>query len=160
MQLRTLVERFMEKVEMIPISGCWLWTGALIKSTGYGRFGIGKRKVEYAHRASWILFNGKIPDEKFVCHHCDTPACVNPNHLFIGSAKDNSQDALNKGRMVHPTIEQRPRAEDQPMAKLTNDQVRFIRESKEKTKILAATYGVNPSCISRIRLYQTYKSVE
>lgn len=157
--MKTSTERFMEKVEMIPISGCWLWTGALIKSTGYGRFGIGKRKVEYAHRASWNLFNGEIPKGMFICHHCDTPACVNPNHLFIGSAKDNAQDALKKSRTVMPTTEQRLRAEDQPMAKLTNEQVRFIRSSSEAANILAATYGVHPSSISNARLYKTYRSV-
>lgn len=91
------VERFWSKVEKTD-GGCWLWQAARI-SGGYGVMGIrgGQRNV-LAHRFSWELHRGPIPDEFFVCHRCDNPSCVRPDHLFIGTALDNSRDMMNKGR--------------------------------------------------------------
>lgn len=81
---------------------CWLWTGAKDRR-GYGRFRCGfkingTRRSETASRFSWALLNGPIPDGLDVCHHCDTPPCVNPAHLFIGTRQDNVDDMIAKGR--------------------------------------------------------------
>lgn len=77
--------------------GCWLWTAALNKA-GYGRFASGTKNL-FAHRVSWEMANGRpIPRGKYACHRCDTPACVRPDHLFIGTALDNTHDLLTKGR--------------------------------------------------------------
>lgn len=151
---------FLEKVAQIPFSGCWIWLGSHIESVGYGRFGMGNREVEYAHRASWRLFRGAIPNGKFVCHHCDIRLCVNPDHLFIGTPAENMQDASRKGRIVLPKDEQRLRGEDQPMAKLKNDQVKYIRSCNETNKKLAYQFGIDASAVSRIRSRLTYRSVE
>jgi len=99
----TVAERFDAKFVPEPNSGCWLWT-ASTKGSGYGSFGICAGRVELAHRASWEIHRGQIPKGMHVLHRCDTPACVNPEHLFLGTAADNMADKAAKGRARTPRV--------------------------------------------------------
>lgn len=139
--LQNDLARFLEKVTSTN-GGCWLWGGHRHKR-GYGSFYF-RGKDFRAHRASWILHKGEIPDGLLVCHSCDTPACVNPGHLFLGTAKENAQDMVAKKRCF---------GEAQGSAKLRNEQVIEIREKYErgaKQTHLAREYGVNHSLVSLI----------
>lgn len=137
-------ERFWSKVDKSHPSGCWLWTAACQKS-GYGAFGI-RRRVVLAHRFSYELAHGPIPAGLFVCHACDTPACVNPDHLWLGTDAENAADMASKGRAS--------RGEYVPTAKLTDATVLAIRarwaESSIPQKQLAQEYGVSHSVISEV----------
>jgi hypothetical protein len=120
-------ERFWRRV--VKTDSCWLWTGS---KTGYGyglaSVSLGSRRVALgAHSASWIMHNGPIPEGLCVLHNCpggDNPACVNPDHLWLGTKKQNTHDMMSKGRMV---IGRRYRGEDSVAAKLTEGTVRKIR---------------------------------
>lgn len=90
-------ERLMAKVEKRADTGCWVWTGTMQNSKGYGSIYY-DRKNERVHRVSYKLFIGPIPDGLFVLHRCDNPPCINPEHLFLGTPMDNTRDCLSKGR--------------------------------------------------------------
>lgn len=131
---------------------CWLWMGSR-RSDGYGRIlrrridGSGcvtkRRGTIQAHRAAWIIANGRIPDGTKVCHSCDNPCCVNPRHLFLGSTRDNNQDRARKRRSAF--------GERSPNAKLTTGEVLEIRRvyaSKGASQQeLAERFGVTQSLI-------------
>jgi hypothetical protein len=96
-----LEERFFAKVQ--KTDGCWLWTASLNKA-GYGQI-YAEGRPQHASRISWRIHNGAIPAGLHVCHHCDNPRCVRPDHLFLGTRSDNMQDMLAKGRngaITHP----------------------------------------------------------
>src|SRR2546426_76471 len=100
---KTIRQRLEENYEPEPTSGCWLWTG-LRTAFGYGRLHVGhvtlgNRKTTTAHRLSYEAFIGPIPADMQVLHRCDTPPCINPAHLFLGTQQDNLRDALLKRRV-------------------------------------------------------------
>lgn len=142
---------------------CWLFTGRIL-NTGYGRIAIsmgdGKRVHFSAHRAAYELAYGPIPQGLLVCHRCDVRHCVNPAHLFLGTHADNMADAAQKGRMMHGERHNSrtrrdtfPRGERHGMAKLTETDVRAIRDARaagETGRSIAHHYGVSEDTISLI----------
>ena len=141
------VDRFWEKVDW---SGdCWIWKASLTKS-GYGQLGArrsdnacGDRR---AHRMVWVWRYGPIPGGLCVLHRCDVPACVNPDHLYLGTDSDNHTDMVERGRST--------RGERHGMAKLDGSDVLTIRRLLHAGSLggrLARTYGVSDAAISNIK---------
>ena len=98
-KVRPLMDRFMEKIEFIPPCDCWFWSGAQ-DGKGYGLMSTKfKQSPIKAHRVSYELFNGIISDKLVVRHKCDIPSCVNPNHLEIGTQKENVLDTVKRNRL-------------------------------------------------------------
>lgn len=156
-----LEERFWARVDK---SGrCWIWVGT--KANGYGELrvhGVDQR----AHRVSWEMHFGPIPDGLFVCHRCDNPPCVNPSHLFLGTQKDNMADCRSKGRTetgstVHPEL--LPRGESHWHAKFSEADVVAIRtqyaEGGISLRSIARQYGVSYSAIHLIVLRRSWRHV-
>jgi hypothetical protein len=135
----------------VPESGCFLWVGPL-NSMGYGRMA----HSQYAHRAAYELAHGPIPKGMHVCHKCDVPSCVNPDHLFLGTHQENMADSARKGRAKQPAFH----GPDHPRAKFTAEDVRYIRTTRRPYAELARQYGVAKNTIYRIRKRQAYDCVK
>lgn len=161
------VERFWLHVQ--KSDGCWLWTGERT-AHGYGRVWVSRKDRPQAHRFSYELHYGPIPDGLHVCHHCDTPLCIRPDHLFLGTDADNMQDAAAKGRVPHGeshwttrTPEKAPRGERNGQAKLMPAQVLAIRADYatglQTHDSLALTYGIGRTQILRIVNRQRWKNI-
>lgn len=149
--------RFWEKTIPEPTTGCLLWEGAS-NPKGYGKF-LFKGNARLAHRVAWELTFGPIPEGLQVCHSCDTPACVNPEHLFLGTPADNVADKMRKGRHRNGDF----RGERSHFAKLTPDAVLEIRErlSRGETQPrVAGHFGVSQSTISLIARGKTWSHLQ
>ena len=139
---------------VIKNENCWEWKNAT-DGNGYGRIYLGSRRALLAHRVSYLIHKGEIPDGLFVCHSCDNPTCTNPLHLFLGTPKDNMQDCIKKGR------KNVPRGANHYNVKLTIDQAIKIKElTKLKyTQIrLSKMFNVSPSTIQNIVDGKTWKN--
>lgn len=137
--------RFFKHTRKTP--SCWVWT-ASTNQWGYGRLGYGRRnnpKKIAAHRLSWSIHNGTIPEGKLVLHKCDNRKCVNPKHLYLGTSQDNSNDMVRKKRHMF--------GESHNRAKLTIEQVKEIRElchSGIRQVDIGNAYGISQFAVSLI----------
>ncbi len=144
---------FYQKVEMIPFSTCHWWLGAIGKD-GYGITSCRRQKTISAHRLSYEIFKGNLEAGKVVMHSCDNPACVNPDHLSLGTQRQNVQDCSAKGRIN--------RGQDRPAAKLTDDQVIYIKSKLNNYyyglgREIAKMFGIDSTVISRIEAGKAWK---
>lgn len=144
MRARPLEERFWKKVQ--KTDGCWLWTGSCHTSKlPYGVIGV-KRTCKLAHRVSYELAYGSIPDGMNVLHRCDNPKCVRPDHLFLGTQSENARDMTTKGRRRGGIDTSDQLGERNKHSKLTGEQVRAIRQRYAQGDVylaqLASEYNI------------------
>ena len=132
---------------------CVIWTKAL-DSHGYGqswRHG----KPYKAHRAAWEEhYNVVLSSDQFLLHKCDTPACINPDHLYIGNQKDNMQDRKNRNRWIPP------KGEEVSWSKLTEAEIKLIKELPGLHKDIAKQFGISRSCVSLIKGNKRWKHID
>ena len=154
-----LIQRMLIERSVVDDKGCWNWTWCK-SSDGYGRVTI-DYKVTLAHRLSYRVFNGEFPDEMFICHHCDNPSCINPDHLFVGTMSDNMKDAYDKG-ILHPP-HQFKKGDPNVNRKLSNEQVKEIKRLMGlgyQQKQVAKIFNVSPTTVMRIVKKRMYKEIE
>lgn len=155
-----LIDRLWRFIEPEPNSGCWLWAGGFDNRgrpfKPYGRIWV-EGKTLNAHRVSWELINGQIPDGMIICHKCDTPLCVNPSHLFLGTAKENTQDMISKGRDYSTRASRR--GESSNFNKLSSEQVLAIYKDTRTQSAIAKDYGITQSAVSRIKLKKVWAHI-
>lgn len=145
----TMSELLDKNSEPIPECGCILWTAA-VNNNGYGVLGK-KRGLNYAHRISYEIHVGTIPDGMHILHKCDTPRCINPNHMSLGTHQDNMADMVKKSRHVH--------GERAWKSKVTSEQVLAIRSSTKTRKELAEQYGMTEGGIGCILRRENWKHI-
>lgn len=150
--MKTLVERFEDKYIPEPNSGCWLWTAALFTS-GYGVFRVRGKNIR-AHRFAWVAQRGPIPDGMFVCHRCDIPSCVNPDHLFLGTHDDNVADKMAKGRHRCPI------GAANSSTKLNYEKVTAIRADTRTYAVIAKEFGVCAGTVGEIKRREIWRHLE
>lgn len=146
---------FWKQVDIRSENECWVWKGYVPKSQKYGRARF-RTKQWIAHRLSYFLANGEIPNGMSVCHSCDNPVCCNPKHLWLGTNLENSRDRALKGRNRNQF------GEKNNMAKLNKTQVaqirNFFKTGQYMQKELAKMFGVGNMQISRIIRYKRWNT--
>lgn len=151
---KSLSERFASKWVPEPNSGCWLWNST-VNTDGYPilcspRQQLRKPERIRAHRAAWIIYKGEIPQGMQVCHKCDTPLCVNPDHLFVGTSRDNNRDRQAKGRGADV------KGIKSPVAKLSEADVLSIRKDCRSQSVISREFGITQATVSKIKLRQRW----
>lgn len=156
----SIAERFHASYVPVTESGCWLWEKSVNNTYGQMYIPGARRDVQRTHRVSWKLHNGPIPDGLQVCHKCDTPLCVNPKHLFLGTAADNNADKVAKGRWKRGG--RFPVGTSHPLARLTPELVleaRKIFRDHVAISAMAERIGVNVSTVQRAASGQTWRHI-
>ena len=138
-----------DRTIVLSESGCWIWMLSTTKG-GYGKMSVdGKSRI--AHREVWKAKNGDVPDGLLLCHRCDTPSCVNPDHLFLGTHADNAMDMVSKGRAA--------KGARVFLTKLTEEKVRQIRSMSGSSKSIAKQMGVCEASVWNVKNRVTWRHV-
>lgn len=145
----SVIQRFMANVERIPGVDCWIFVG--YSSAGYGQMMVDKKTIG-AHRLSWMIHRGEIPEGIRVLHKCDNSFCVNPDHLFLGTQAENMADMARKGRAS--------RGDDHVHAKLSADAVGKIRMDSRSIREIAREFGVGHVTILRVKRGERWAHVQ
>lgn len=139
-------------------SECWEWTGAK-NDKGYGQISV-NGEVQYAHRVMYAFLHGEIPPGVQICHYCDNPGCVRPNHLFAGSSQDNAEDSMNKLNSYYAGQQ----GSKHGMSKLNEDDVKEIRRLRSVENMthdeIGDLFGVGRTAIQKILTGQTWTHVK
>ena len=153
---RPAADRFWAMVLMIPFHDCWEWIGP-VSQNGYGNFSRGRKRegCVRAHRFSWELHNGLIPDGMMVCHRCDNPTCVRPDHLFLGTIAENNRDCARKGRTYTG-----PRPWHAKLTIAEVKEIRLLHASGQSMCSIGRQYGVTRGNIRAIIHRRTWQHVE
>lgn len=144
------IRRFWSKVKICAKDDCWEWL-AFKNRTGYGQIGIGGRRhgsTYLAHRISYLIANGSLPQDKLVLHSCDNRACVNPRHLRIGTAAENTNDMMSRGRARHGRNTEAARIAS---TKIPEETVRSILSANGTLRAIAKQHGVSLTRVYDIR---------
>jgi hypothetical protein len=151
-EIPPIEQRFWSRVDKRRPDECWPWTAGKDRD-GYGQIAGPDNKQLKAHRLSYAMHAGQFPTDLNVLHRCDNPSCVNPGHLFLGTAKDNVADRMAKGRSNNCPV-----GEDNPLAKLSNDDIREIRRRHgEVLEAIASDFGLSLDHLKRIITYTSRK---
>lgn len=134
-----------------PNSGCYLWLSSLVPG-GYGTLSY-QGTPYYSHHAAWMAAKGSIPTGRWVLHKCDMRCCVNPDHLYLGDAQDNSDDRMNRGRHV------KAMGERSGKSKLTDEDIINIRADTRSQRAIAADYGVSHTNIGHVKRGETWPHI-
>jgi hypothetical protein len=133
-------------------SGCWLWNRSL-DDLGYGRISFLKNRLT-AHRFSWIVHYGNIPDGMHVLHKCDVRNCVNPDHLYLGTHQQNMKDRDSRGRLNHVKGEKHPHAK---LNEVKAFEIRWLAANGYKQRDLAKEFGVTQRAVAQIIHHKTWQ---
>ena len=150
-------DRVISRIEKITETGCWIFLGAL-NEKGYGIVGNGGRGDgnDRAHRITYRKHKGDIPKGIFVCHICDVPACCNPDHLFLGTNKENHEDMVKKERHIYPP--HKPGSLN-GKSKLSEETAKYIKYSNQRPVALFNELGISLSTICNIKNGRTWKHI-
>lgn len=149
----TIKERFLMQIHLTNKNKCWEWRG--YKQKGYGRFLLNGKKI-LAHRASFIIFFGKIKNGMYICHKCDNPSCVNPNHLYAGTPKQNALDSLYRNRNYMKKGDLNPRAK---LNSKVVKKIKYFLSLNERPIKLSKMFNISYSSIQNIKRGITWKHI-
>jgi len=154
---KNAIDRFLAKAETSEENNCWFWCGSKDRN-GYGQFKIQRKQIK-AHRIAFFLYFKKDPYNGLVCHHCDNPSCINPTHLFEGTARDNMRDMVTKGRCKPPKL----KGEKVGSARLTSQNVQLLRKlytDGVPRKKIAQKFGISIGHVCNIAQRKKWKHVQ